>query len=76
MAEEGRAPARILRQLKGMVSIGATFEDILAINAGGGETDKLRFEIRRDRIMTRCAQGHSVGSGVRPDCVPVAENIP
>ena len=70
MTDEGWARARVLRHLKGMVSLGATFGDIQEINDGGGGARKLRFEIGRDRSTIRFAKGHSVGSGVRPDCLP------
>ena len=66
---------RAVLNLKGMAILGATCEDIQEINAGGGDSRNLRFEIGWGRIMIRCAQGHSGGRGVRPDCIPVASDV-
>lgn len=55
-----------------MLVIGATFEDVREIAAGGGAKSKIRFELSSGRSRIRCAQGRSVGSGVHPDCLPVA----
>ena len=40
-----------------------------------GKNNKNRFEINRDISFIRCTQGHSVWSGVRPDCLPVVTNL-
>ena len=75
MTDEGWVPVKVLLSLRGMLGIGATFEGVHEIAAGGGDNNKFRFELSMDRSRIRCAQGHSVGSGVRPDCLPVATNV-
>ena len=48
-----------------------TLGDIRTISNGGGDRDKLRFEMRKGQSWIRRSQGHSAGSGVRPDVSPV-----
>ena len=53
----------------------ANVNDVWNIVDGGGDNKKFRFELSEDKCTVRCSQGHSVGSGVRPDCLPVEENL-
>ena len=42
---------------------------------GGGGNAKLCFELIQVERCVRCAQGHSPGSGVRPDVLPIARGM-
>ena len=75
ITKEGLAPTRKVLRIKGLVDRNATFADILESVDGGCGNNKGRFEINSDRRCIRCTQGHSVGSGVRPDCLPVVANL-
>ena len=55
--------------------LGARVHDVWNIVEGGGDNAKFRFGLSIDKCMVRCAQGHSAGSGVRPDCLPVAKDV-
>ena len=75
MGKEGWAPMRNILSLRGMLPLGVSVHDVYDVVAGKGENAKLRFELSADKCMIRCAQGHSAGSGVRPECLPVAPNV-
>ena len=72
---EGWASMRTALNLKGMVSLKATFGDVQEIVDGGCGSRRRRFEMGRDRRTIRCARFHSVGSGVRPGCLPSATDL-
>ena len=66
---------QVLLILRPMLDLGARYTDVYDIVDGGGGNNKKRLELNDGRCMVRRAQGHSVGSGVRPDFLPVAEDL-
>ena len=75
MNDEGWTPTQTLLGLGDLRALGAVVYDIYDVIGGAGGNDKMRFELSRDRCQVRCAQGHSVGIGVSPDCMPKVTNI-
>ena len=75
MTDEGRVHMQNVLSLRGMLALGASVHDVYDIVAGGGGNNKFRFELSSDRCQIRCAQCHSVGSGVHHDCLPIATDV-
>ena len=75
MTDERWTPMQNLLSRRALRDLGAHVHDIYDIVDGGGDNKKLRCELNDDKCMVRCAQGHSAGSGVRPDCLPVATDL-
>ena len=75
MNDEGWAPMKSVLQLYELLELSANVDDVFKIVSGGGGNNKKRFELSGDRRLIRCAQGHSVGSGVRPNCLPVTTSV-
>ena len=75
MDEKGWVPMQCRLSLRAMLQLGAKVHDVYDIVEGEGENAKFRFELSSDKCTIRCVQRHSVGGGVRPDCLPVAPNV-
>ena len=75
MGAEGWEPVNNVCKLSRMRGLNTTMGDIRLIVNGEGGNNKLRFELSRWGRCVRCAQGHSSGSGVRPNVLPVATDL-
>ena len=60
---------------RALYDLGAGRHDLEEIVRGGGGNAKLRFDLDLESGKVRCAQGHSIGSGVRPDCLPIESSV-
>ena len=69
--DEGRVAIRAILNLRWLIDMQATFDDIQEIANDGWGYRKLLFESSRGRCAIRRSQGHASGSGVRPECLPV-----
>ena len=75
MDNERWVPVRTVCELKRLKELHASMGDIRLVVVDGGDNAKLRFELSRWGRCARCAQGHSSGSGVRPDFLPIAREL-
>ena len=75
MDDEGWTPMKTILRLGELIELSTTVDDIFRIVNGSGGNYKMRFELSVDRKFIRCAQGHSVGSGVRSNCLPVTTTL-
>ena len=75
MDDEGLVPLRTVCELMRLNAMRATMGDIRCVVGGGGDNAKLRFELSREERCVRFSQGHSSGSGVRPDVLPIARDL-
>ena len=75
MTEEGWTTVKVVCNLPRLQELHTTMGDIRLIVNGEGDNWKRRFELSPDGRCIRCAQGHSVGSGVRPDVLPIETKL-
>ena len=75
MEDDGKTTVRVVCDLPKLRDLHSTMGGIRLIADGDGDNWKGRFELSADGRRIRCNQGHSAGSGVRPDVLPIPTQL-